>query len=116
MTTTAFDDQFEPEPDAKGGGDWRHFERWMYEPSRMAAVQAFVEDIGHPVTLDQVAAGTGRNRQHCAMALMRLHEKGLVTRRKIPRVITIMGPWGKPHPARRTIFLYEPVGFDDRQA
>jgi predicted transcriptional regulator len=97
-----------------GGHDYRKIERWMFEPTRMAVVQAFVEDIGHPVTLDEVAVGTGRNRQHCAMALMRLHNKGLVTRRKIPAVRT-NGRWGKPHSSNRTVFIYEPVGFDDQQ-
>jgi len=98
------------------GGDYRRFERWMFEPSRMVVVQAFVEDAGRPVTLDDVSKGTGRNRQHCAMALMRLHDKGLVTRYKIPVVHTIMGRWGKPHTLRRRVFVYEPVGFGDRHA
>ena len=101
------------------GGDWRRFERWMFKPSRMVAVQTFVEDIGRPVTLDDVAAGTGRNRQHCAMALMRLHNKGLVRRWKISAVRTIPGRWGKPHSSNRSIFIYEavnrPVGFDGQQ-
>jgi len=88
----------------------------MFEPSRMVVVQAFVEDAGRPVTLDDVSKGTGRNRQHCAMALMRLHDKGLVTRYKIPVVHTIMGRWGKPHTLRRRVFVYEPVGFGDRHA
>lgn len=103
------------------GGDYRRFERWMCEPTRMAAVQAFVEDIGRPVTLDEVAAGTGRNRQHCAMALMRLHNKGLVRRWKIPVVRAITTRWGKPWAQPRTVFIYEAaghetVGFHDQQS